>query len=391
MSQLKVNAIRHTGASSDAVTLASDGSCTVKATNNLSNRNLAHNGAMQVSQRGNGPFTSTSSEVGIDRYTMAENGSFNFDKTATREAITNGPDGFQYALKMTPDSVVTPTGNMNGVIKHVLEGQDVQGIGYGTSSCKKLTVSFYAKSASQNNNHIYSLQLFHYNSSDNARYWIKPFTVTSSWQRFSFTFPADTTGLVRNDNARGLKVVWGLAHGSNDLVSESTAWVQDNSHRGITGQSNFMDNTSNEFWMTGVQIETGDVTTEFEHLPYGVELAKCQRYFCKTYNQGVNPGTSTDSGSVWSRNYSSGNKTTNATHFPFPVTMRLTPSVITAYSVVGTAGNCSTGANNPQDSNTDVAFNACKIVSQQGWGGLTTGNISTGHWVGGHFTVSAEL
>ena len=42
MSQLKVNTIRHTGASSDAVTLATDGTCTAKITNNLSNRIIHH-------------------------------------------------------------------------------------------------------------------------------------------------------------------------------------------------------------------------------------------------------------------------------------------------------------------------------------------------------------
>ena len=40
MSQLKVNAIRATAASSDAITLATDGTATAKITNNLSNRNL---------------------------------------------------------------------------------------------------------------------------------------------------------------------------------------------------------------------------------------------------------------------------------------------------------------------------------------------------------------
>ena len=39
MSQLKVNTIRHTGASSDAITLASDGTATAKLTNRQ-NRNL---------------------------------------------------------------------------------------------------------------------------------------------------------------------------------------------------------------------------------------------------------------------------------------------------------------------------------------------------------------
>ena len=51
MSTLKVGAIRGVSASSDAITVANDGTCTAKITNK-SNRNLVINGAMQVAQRG---------------------------------------------------------------------------------------------------------------------------------------------------------------------------------------------------------------------------------------------------------------------------------------------------------------------------------------------------
>ena len=43
--------IRGVSASSDAITVANDGTCTANITNNLSNRNKIRNGAMQVSQR----------------------------------------------------------------------------------------------------------------------------------------------------------------------------------------------------------------------------------------------------------------------------------------------------------------------------------------------------
>ena len=67
MSTLKVNAIRGTGASSDAISVNStDGTCTAKITNNLSNRNLIINGAMNVAQRGT---SSTNSGFGsLDRW-----------------------------------------------------------------------------------------------------------------------------------------------------------------------------------------------------------------------------------------------------------------------------------------------------------------------------------
>ena len=61
MSTLKVDAIRHNSATSDAITTAADGTCTAKITSvgggQLSNRNIIINGACMVAQRG---VTSTS-------------------------------------------------------------------------------------------------------------------------------------------------------------------------------------------------------------------------------------------------------------------------------------------------------------------------------------------
>ena len=55
MSTLKVDAIRHNSATSDAITTAADGTCTAKLTSvgggQLSHRNLIINGAMTMAQR----------------------------------------------------------------------------------------------------------------------------------------------------------------------------------------------------------------------------------------------------------------------------------------------------------------------------------------------------
>ena len=37
--------------------------------------------------------------------------------------------------------------------------------------------------------------------------------------------------------------------------------------------------TDDEFYITGVQLELGEVATPFEHRDFGDELLKCQRYF----------------------------------------------------------------------------------------------------------------
>ena len=313
MSEIKVNSIKGVGASAAAITVNNtDGTCTANITNNLSNRNLVINGAMQVSQRGTS-FTSSAHELTLDRMHHAISGGFNFDTTTTQDS--SAPDGFSKSLKITPDSVVTPTGGLNGVLETKLEGQDVQSFAHGTSSAKAMTISFYAKSASQNNNAIYSFQVIK-NDGSNSKYVLQPFTVTSNWQRFSFTFNGDTAASIVNTNALGLRLIWSLSTGPDDIVSATSSWTSGEYWRGVTGQSNFMDNTSNEFYLTGVQLEVGSVATDFEHRSFAVEKRLCMRY----YQQELNPQRG------GGRAGSSANK--GELHpFFFPVEMRSAPTV----------------------------------------------------------------
>ena len=138
MSTLKVDAIRHNSATSDAITTAADGTCTAKITGMtgggaLSHRNKVINGGMVINQRASS-YTSTGGEYTLDRYNHASGSSFTFDTTTTQDSST--PDGFSKSLKITPDSTQTPTGSHNGVIRQVFEGQDFQDLAFGTSSAK---------------------------------------------------------------------------------------------------------------------------------------------------------------------------------------------------------------------------------------------------------------
>ena len=278
MSTLKVGGIRGVSASSDAITVANDGTCTANITNRLSNRNLIINGAMEVSQRGTS-FSPTSNEYTVDRFEQAVGSSFNMDTTHTQS--TDSPATFKNSLKVTPDSTQTPTGSHNATIGQHIEGQNLVSIGYGTSECKQITLSFYAKSSSQNNGQTYTVQISK-RISGAQKYVTKTFDISSSWQRFTMTFPADTATATETNNTIGMNIFWHLASGPDDIVAESpNAWVSQNGYRAATGQDNFFDNTSNEFYLTGVQLEVGDVATDFEHRSYAQDLLLCQRYFAE--------------------------------------------------------------------------------------------------------------
>ena len=72
MSEIKVNSIKGVGASTAAITVNNtDGTCTANITNNLSNRNLIINGAMQVAQRGTSSTTKVYGVVPLATSTCA--------------------------------------------------------------------------------------------------------------------------------------------------------------------------------------------------------------------------------------------------------------------------------------------------------------------------------
>ena len=285
---------------------------------NLSNRNKIINGAMTISQRGTSFSPGDSDDIyTLDRFEHFATSGANGNSTITHSE--DHPDGFKNSYKITPDTTNTPSASGNVGLRTKIEGQDLQDLAFATSSAKKLTLSFYAKSAAQNSGHQYTVQLRKFASSGqdaDRRSVNSAFTVTDSWQRFTFTFDGDTSKDVISNNALGIELVWILNSGPDDITSAYPTWSAVPLFSAVTGQSNFMDNTSNYFYLTGVQLEIGSVATPFEHRSFIDEYLRCCRYYFggNRYNTGSNYY-----GSV----YSSGN---SMVRVPHPVPMRSTPT-----------------------------------------------------------------
>ena len=316
MSQLKVDTIRHTSASSDAITLASDGTATAKITNPPpGNRNLIINGAMNIWQRGNGPYT-----IAYD-YT-ADRWGRNFSLTGSDyfhiAKSTDSPDGFSSSLEASCGTAqATISATHYAVLRYRIEGQDLQHLKTGTANAVKTTLSFWAKTNAANSGDTYSVCIGHNDVSGNDRFQHRTFTPTSTWQKFTMTFDGQTAISIRNDNGYGLQLFFFLAAGSSKVNSATTTWGA-TGEKGVTGQSNFFDSTSNEFFVTGVQLEVGDYATEFEHRTYADELRRCQRYYY--FAGGFNSTDVIGEGRM---------NTTTACNWNtrFPVEMRATPTL----------------------------------------------------------------
>ena len=224
----------------------------------LSNRNKVINGAVTIAQRGTSHSPGGSDQkYFIDLFQHIATTGASFDATVTQD--TSAPDGFDRSYKVTPDATNTPTGSGNACFRMKREGQDCQELDYGSSSAKQVTVSFYAKSASANNGDQYTFQLRHFATDGTMRSINAPFTITSSFQRFTFTFEGDTAVDIINTSALGMELDWHLASGPDDIASQHTSRTTTNLFTCVTGQSNFLDSTDNEFYVTGIQLEIGSL------------------------------------------------------------------------------------------------------------------------------------
>ena len=95
-------------------------------------------------------------------------------------------------------------------------------------------------------------------------------------------------------------------------------------------------------WTIGnVQLEAGSTASPFEYRSYGTELMLCQRYFEKSYDTTVAPGTATDTGNFdITAGTTAGAPGNLIIHAYFSVTKRASGATVTAYSPTGTTNSC---------------------------------------------------
>ena len=242
----------------------------------LGSKNLVINGNMAVSQRGTEStgITASGYRSAPDRFRP----SIGTAGTWTISQSTDVPtgEGFAHSYKFdctTADASLAVGDDM--ALQYRFEGQDVQMLKKGTSSAVPVTVSFWVKSTKTG---TFILELM---DNDNAREISKSYTVSSSntWEYKSVTFEGDTTGALDDDTARSLTLQWWLAAGTNWTSGTlNTSWSDPATANRVVGQVNIADSTSNDWFLTGVQMEIGEKATEFEHEPYATTLAKCHRY-----------------------------------------------------------------------------------------------------------------
>tara|TARA_Y100000034_G_scaffold124304_1_gene172289 strand:- start:36 stop:1061 length:1026 start_codon:yes stop_codon:yes gene_type:complete len=275
------------------------------------------NGAMQVAQRGTSQASITSSGYyTVDRWRTGVSNAGTW--TQTQSTDVPSAQGFFNSTKLdcTTDDASLGAGDIV-YYTYRSEGQNLQYLKKGTSSAESLTLLFWVKS-NKTGTYICELQ-----DSDNNRSTSKSYTISSAdtWEKKTITFDGDTTGAFDNDNARSLDLNFWLVAGSNHTSGTlQTSWNTLTDANRAVGQVNLADSTSNEWYITGVQLEAGQTATPFEQRTYGEELALCRRYL-STFRKDGGGNTAIGMGII------SGTTTISFIHLTLPVEMRTTPTL----------------------------------------------------------------
>ena len=243
-------------------------------------KNLIFNGAMQINQRNGGSSVTVdgTGTYNLDRWCVHEatGGSVSCNMDGDPPNYSNAGVGeFQKAMQIACASTDTSISSSENVqFFQNIEGYNCAHLEWGTIRAKPVTLSFWVKT---NKEGIYSVGLENNGADRNC---IREFhhDGTHKWQKFSMTYPGCTDGTWVKNNGLGIRVRFCLTSADQYGDGKDGKWVgSDELHAGR--QTNFMDNTSNRFFITGVQLEEGSVATPFEHLSYGEDLALCQRYY----------------------------------------------------------------------------------------------------------------
>lgn len=278
-------------------------------------KNAVIGGGMDIWQRGTSfsIAASTGNTYFADRWSTktGTNQALTVSRQATNDT-TNLPN-IQYCFRYQRNSGQTGTSGLE--IFNSLESSNSIPL-----AGKTVTLSFYARKGADFSGSL-SAYLISGTGTDQNRgtgsytgeaYPInnQSVSLTTTWQRFTFTGTVAST------------------------ATELCAYLNWNP----TGTAG----TNDYFEVTGVQLELGTTATTFSRAGGTIqgELAACQRYYEKSFNQGTAPGASTSAGQIGN----SGGADSLAyfiNQYPFKVVKRGAP-VITTYDSVGNSGRVMT-------------------------------------------------
>ena len=309
-----------TGSGTTAVTVSTGQNVTFAQAANLPNtfgfKNRIINGAMVIDQRNAGASVSLS--TGSLAYPVDRSGAIITQGSGhTGQRSTVAPAGFVNSLLITVGTGASPTAGQISRIYQGIEGVNVADLGWGTANAQTITLSFWVRSSLTGTfaGGVYN--------GDSNRTYVFTYSISSAntWEQKTVTIAGDTSGSWNTGNGAGMYVNWDLGTGSTyqgtaGVWAAGAAWA-------TSGSVKLAATSGATFYITGITLEKGSTATSFDYRPYGTELQLCQRYCYQVTSVGGTDGFV---------RYAVGECTSTTlvdSVIPFPVQMRVTPSLTT--------------------------------------------------------------
>jgi hypothetical protein len=246
------------------------------------------NGDFNLWQRGTSFAAIASGTFGPDRLEYYKNGSFVHTLARSTDIPTFAQSGHnsQYSMYLDCTTGLSDPGWSTTnycILTYAMEGYDLANL-----LGRTVALSFWVK-ATKTGTFCVAFRNSAFDRSYIAEYTIN---TTATWEKKTITLDLDeatgTWGLLGNVGVL-ISFTIGLAQTSNYHTTKD-AW-QTGNYMGTTSQQNGCNLDSYDFRLSQVKLEGGGIVSPFRDLDITKEIARCQRYFEKSYSIWDAPGT----------------------------------------------------------------------------------------------------
>jgi hypothetical protein len=269
-------------------------------------KNLIINGSFMVSQRSTSVTISgaLSTHKTVDRFATKFFGGGWATNHSTESQSTDAPPGHSYSYKVLTNVAQNYSSSLGSWIQYSFEGNQLLPLKTANLGYKEFTVSFWLKSNKTGDVTVSSETAGQGHSFSTT----VSINTANTWEYKTVTFPASPPSQLSEAEFRSIdaefNIKWGLGSNGSWLVGTDESWQPSATNRGVLSslQTNFQQSVNDYLAIGGIQMEAGSNATDFEHRPYGEELALCQRYYEKFSADDGNGGYATFCGGGKSSN-----------------------------------------------------------------------------------------
>jgi hypothetical protein len=209
------------------------------------------------------------------------------------------------------------------IVYTAIEGYDTAALMAGTASAQAVTIQFKFKTSVTG---VYGINVT--NSAINRSYVGTITVADTSEHEYSVSLTMDTGGTWLYTNGVGLYMRLTLAGGST-YQTTAGSWQAGNFYT-TAAQCNFMSVNTNIAYLKRIQLIPGALVQAYKPADIQKELAKCERYYAKTFPVGTAVAQSGGlAGALQAMGTDAAGGSVGGNNWQYPQRMRANPTVVT--------------------------------------------------------------